>query len=94
MSLKGGAEQDRNCIQTDLYLRLESRRRQAGSRSEFACWVVCRTEVEGDLQFAADAAAYFSKARTEGRAEVVYALIKDLKKPRGARPGQVYIYFS
>lgn len=45
--------------------------------------------MEADLQFAANAAAFFSKARTEGRAEVVYALIKDLKKPKGARPGQV-----
>lgn len=64
-----------------------------GDSCETAGFVLCRTEVEADLQFAADAAAHFSKARSEGRAEVVYALIKDLKKPRGARPGQVYRYF-
>ena len=49
----------------------------------------CRQEVEADLQFAANAAAFFSKARNEGKAEVVYAFVKDLNKPKGARPGQV-----
>lgn len=48
-----------------------------------------RKEAEADLQFAANAAAYFSKAKKESKAEVVYAFVKDLKKPKGARPGQV-----
>ena len=50
---------------------------------------LCRPETFSDLQFAADAAAFFSKARSEGKADVVYAYVKDLKKPKGARPGQV-----
>lgn len=51
--------------------------------------IFCRKEDDADIQFAANAAAYFSKAKAEGKAEVVYALIKDLNKPKGARPGQV-----
>ena len=50
---------------------------------------LCRSETFSDLQFAADGAAFFSKARSEGKADVVYAYVKDLKKPKGARPGQV-----
>ena len=53
---------------------------------------LCRSETSSDLQFAADAAAFFSKARSEGKADVVYAYVKDLKKPKGARPGQVQVF--
>lgn len=42
-----------------------------------------------DLQCAADLAAFFSKARAEGRAPVIVASPTDLKRPKGARPGQV-----
>ena len=43
----------------------------------------------GDVQCAADLAAYFSKARGERRAPVIVASPSDLKRPKGARPGQV-----
>jgi len=44
-----------------------------------------------DLQFAADLAAYFSKARDAGTVDVIVARAEHLKKPRGAKPGQVLV---
>lgn len=44
-----------------------------------------------DVQFAADLAAYYSKARNEGKAPVVITKAANLKKPKGAKPGQVLI---
>jgi predicted ribosome quality control (RQC) complex YloA/Tae2 family protein len=46
---------------------------------------------DADVQFAADLAAFYSKARTEGKAAVTCARPADLSKPRGARPGQVLV---
>lgn len=54
--------------------------------------VRCRNANEGDIQAAADLAAFFSKAQNENKAEVVYTHAKNLKKPRGARPGQVQFF--
>ena len=42
-----------------------------------------------DIAFAADLAAYYSKARSEGKVEVVKASVSDLKKPPGSPPGKV-----
>lgn len=44
-----------------------------------------------DLQFAADLAAYFSKGRDAGKVDVIVARAKHLKKPPGAKPGQVLV---
>lgn len=44
-----------------------------------------------DLQFAADLAAYFSKGRDAGKVDVIVARAEHLKKPRGAKPGQVLV---
>jgi hypothetical protein len=44
-----------------------------------------------DLQFAADLAAWFSKAREAGKADVIVARAEHLKKFKGAKPGQVLV---
>ncbi|WIA33408.1 hypothetical protein OEZ86_006542 [Tetradesmus obliquus] len=44
-----------------------------------------------DLQFAADLAAWFSKARDAGKADVIVAHAEHLKKFKGAKPGQVLV---
>ena len=44
-----------------------------------------------DLQFAADLAAYFSKARLEGKVSVILADPKHISKPRGAPLGLVSV---
>ncbi|KAF8058048.1 rqcH [Scenedesmus sp. PABB004] len=44
-----------------------------------------------DLQFAADLAAWFSKARVAGKADVIVARAEALKKFKGAKPGQVLV---
>jgi NFACT protein RNA binding domain len=44
-----------------------------------------------DLQFAADLAAYYSKARDAGKADVIVARAGALRKFKGARPGQVLV---
>jgi hypothetical protein len=44
-----------------------------------------------DLQFAADLAAYFSKAREAGKVDVIMARAENLKKFKGAKPGQVLV---
>ena len=46
---------------------------------------------DADLQFAADLSVYFSKARESGRCAVTVCTAKDLKKFKGAKPGQVLI---
>jgi len=50
-----------------------------------------QTASESDLQFAADIAAFYSKSRLEGKAEVTMASPLDITKPRGAKPGQVLV---
>lgn len=44
---------------------------------------------EGDLQFAANWAAYFSRARGSEQVPVVYTKPKNVYKPKGAKPGMV-----
>ncbi|KAF6261230.1 fibronectin-binding protein A N-terminus-domain-containing protein [Scenedesmus sp. NREL 46B-D3] len=44
-----------------------------------------------DVQFAADLAAWFSKAREAGKADVIVARAEHLKKFKGAKPGQVLV---
>eukprot|EP00775_Hariotina_reticulata_P013451 gene13451-13577_t len=46
---------------------------------------------QDDLQFAADLAAYFSKAREAGKVDVIVARAENLKKFKGAKPGQVLV---
>jgi predicted ribosome quality control (RQC) complex YloA/Tae2 family protein len=41
---------------------------------------------------AAELAVNFSKARNAGRASVHIAAIKDVSKPKGAKPGLVYVH--
>ncbi len=42
------------------------------------------------MQFAADLAAFFSKARDDLKADVIVARAAAVKKPKGAKPGQVH----
>ncbi|KAL3139493.1 hypothetical protein ABBQ38_003817 [Trebouxia sp. C0009 RCD-2024] len=44
-----------------------------------------------DLQFAADLAAWYSKKKAEGKCPVIMASPTDIKKPKGAAPGQVMV---
>jgi predicted ribosome quality control (RQC) complex YloA/Tae2 family protein len=46
---------------------------------------------DADLRFAADLAAWFSKARGEGRVDVTMCDPRHLSKPTGAKPGQVVV---
>jgi predicted ribosome quality control (RQC) complex YloA/Tae2 family protein len=46
---------------------------------------------DGDIQYAANLSAFFSKARSGGRCDVTVCTAKDLKKFKGAKPGQVLI---
>lgn len=46
---------------------------------------------DADLAFAADLAAFFSKARTSGKVDVTVCDPKHLSKPSGAKPGQVMV---
>ena len=50
-----------------------------------------REPSEEDIQYAADLAAFFSKGRNEGKAAVIVTKAANLKKPKGAKPGQVLI---
>ena len=45
------------------------------------------TPEEADLQFAADFAAYYSRARQSDRVPVIYTEPKYIYKPKGAKPG-------
>jgi predicted ribosome quality control (RQC) complex YloA/Tae2 family protein len=50
------------------------------------------TAAKEDIQFAANLSVYFSKARDSGRCDVTMASGKDVRKPKGAKPGQVLVY--
>jgi predicted ribosome quality control (RQC) complex YloA/Tae2 family protein len=59
--------------------------------------VVLRTEGSGDappeaLLEAAELAVHFSSQKNAGRADVHVAAIKDVSKPKGAKPGLVYVH--
>jgi predicted ribosome quality control (RQC) complex YloA/Tae2 family protein len=72
----------------DLFFHLES---SPGSH------VVLRTEGRGDpppesLLEAAELAVHFSSQKNASRADVHVAAIKDVSKPRGAKPGLVHVH--
>lgn len=48
-----------------------------------------RAPEQADMDFAADLAGWFSKARTQGKCDVTVCDPKDITKPTGAKPGQV-----
>ncbi|KAL4435060.1 hypothetical protein ABPG77_003885 [Micractinium sp. CCAP 211/92] len=48
-----------------------------------------RAPEDADMDFAADLAGWFSKARTQGKCDVTVCDPKDITKPTGAKPGQV-----
>ena len=50
-----------------------------------------RQAAQEDLRFAANLAAWFSKARTQGKADVTVADPKHISRPNGAKPGQVMV---
>ncbi|MBI5598312.1 MAG: NFACT family protein [Deltaproteobacteria bacterium] len=50
-----------------------------------------KTPDQDAIAEAASFAAYYSKARGSAKAEVVYAEAKDVKKPKGAKPGMVTV---
>lgn len=52
---------------------------------------VCREAGQEDIQFAADLAAYFSKARAEGKTPVTTCQAGDVKRPKGGKPGQALV---
>ena len=62
----------------------------ATASSAIAC-LFCREPASEDVTFAASLAAYFSKARNEGKPTVIVARAKDVSKPKGAPPGMVKV---
>lgn len=44
-----------------------------------------------DIQYAANLSVYFSKARESGKWDVTMADARHIKKPKGAKPGQVLV---
>jgi predicted ribosome quality control (RQC) complex YloA/Tae2 family protein len=44
-----------------------------------------------DVQFAANLCVFFSKSRTASRWDVTVCSGKDVKKPKGSKPGQVMV---
>ncbi|MDO4730984.1 MAG: NFACT RNA binding domain-containing protein [Clostridia bacterium] len=50
---------------------------------------------DDDLYKAACVAAYYSKAKNSGKAAVDYTCIRNVKKPKGAKPGMViYVNYN
>ena len=58
---------------------------------------ICLVVVKGDqldeytIRLASNIAAYYSKGKNSSSVPVNYTLIKTLKKPHGAKPGQVIL---
>ena len=50
--------------------------------------LACSSAAAEDVAFAASCAAFFSKARNEGKVPVAKARVSDLSKPTGAAPGK------
>lgn len=46
---------------------------------------------EEDIQYAANLSVFFSKARGSGKCDVTMCSGKDVRKPKGAKPGQVLV---
>lgn len=44
-----------------------------------------------DIQYAANLSVFFSKARGSGKCDVTMCCGKDVRKPKGAKPGQVLV---
>ena len=51
----------------------------------------CREASDLDLQFAADLASWYSKGKGHGKCPVTVASPADIRKPKGAPPGQVLV---
>ena len=52
--------------------------------------IICATDIpDSTLEEAASLAAYYSKAQNSTKVPVDYTLVKNLKKPSGAKPGMV-----
>ena len=52
--------------------------------------IICATDIpDSTLEEAAALAAYYSKAQNSTKVPVDYTLVKNLKKPSGAKPGMV-----
>ncbi len=52
--------------------------------------LICSNDVpDNTLEEAAILAAFYSKAKTSSKVPVDYTLVKNLKKPNGAKPGMV-----
>ena len=64
---------------------------EAHFQLELTMSLACREADREDITFAASLAAYFSKARNEGKPAVTVARAKDVSKPRGAPPGMVMV---
>lgn len=47
---------------------------------------------EKDIVFAAEIAAFYSKGKNSGKIPVDYTCVKNLKKPKGAKPGMVIFH--
>lgn len=47
---------------------------------------------ERDMVFAAEIAAFYSKGKLSGKVPVDYTAVKNLKKPKGAKPGMVIFH--
>lgn len=56
---------------------------------EKGCYLSCSDPTNEDISFAADLAAFYSKARAEGKVKVIKAWVAALKKIPGAAPGKV-----
>lgn len=50
-----------------------------------------KSVTDEDLEFAADLAAFFSKAKLENKADVIVAKASNVKKTKGAKPGAVMV---
>ena len=52
--------------------------------------IICSTDLlDKTIEEAAVLAAYYSKAKNTSKVPIDYTLVKNLKKPNGAKPGMV-----
>jgi predicted ribosome quality control (RQC) complex YloA/Tae2 family protein len=96
LSLKAAAPNDvwmhvRGVPGSHVVLRAGPAASSASSASPLPSSPLAPDVPEPCLQFAADLAVFYSKARQSGRADVVVCRAGELKKPKGARPGQVTV---
>ncbi len=62
-----------------------------GSHVILQCAESDRPPDKESIREAAELAAWFSKMRQGGKVAVKYCLVKNVHKPKGAKPGTVYI---